>query len=643
MKIRELMVVLGLNADLKEAEAYGQRLDNVKQKANSLVRTMGWLSVSLAGAAASILGLAKQTKTAAVAAADTAARFGLTAEAAQEFAHAADAAGASISDVGRGMRRMARFAEGAARGSSANIEMFQRLGVEIRDSNGQLRSAESLFMDVAERIAQTKNETEQLAIAQEAFGQSGQALLPLLRRGRKGIQDSRNEARRFGMVMSNEAVASLNELNDNLTLSKGVVAGWRNIFVVELLPKLNEVVERFLAWAAASREVIQSNLEGFARKVGRAMDWAIVIAKALDSIAQSLGGWAFILKTVAAIVAGAVFVKIAAQVGLFFLAVAKVVSMTLLMVKIFATLWPIIGIVIKAVMALSKVLGVALIPSLKTVALLLIKPIAIALAVTAAIIAIGLAIQDLLVFLQGGDSLIGRFLEKFGLAGDAKEMIASLGNLLKELGKAIVSLVRISLRLWITQWKLMWPIIKPILFAIGALVAATFWVMIKSTQLLTEAWLWAFGKINEGLTWIEENWEHFGDAIKMMASDAVDFWKGVWQGFVDWFLAIIHKLIGKFDEFKEGFLKIPGAQTALSMGSEVFNRVQNAFAPSPGRNPSPRGISNSLSQSNSVNVTVNAETGASPEQIASAASQKIEEANARQLRLARAALAGGEL
>lgn len=613
MKIRELFVALGVDADTVAAKNFEQGLDNIRGAATRLIRTMTIFTGVAAGAKAGIWKAVRATADMADAAAKGAAQLGITTEAYQELQFAAEDSGASAGDVERALRRLARSADDAAKGGSGSAEMFRRLGVDFRGTNKDLRSADAIFMDVAERIAQTKNETEQLAIAQDIFGRSGQALLPMLKQGRAGIEELRKEVE--NEVISAESAAQFEELNNQLYRGGRIFQSWRNILSVALLPRLTELVEGFVKWGRANQEIIRSKIENFAKKVTSALDTLIETAKSVDDIVQSFGGWERVLKAIGLALASVGFSKVALQV---------------------ASLG---GAIIKFLPLLTG----GLIPALKALAVVFIKPLLIGAAIIAVVVAIGLAVQDLMVFLQGGDSLIGRFLEKFGLADDAKEMIASLGNLLKELGKTILSLVRISLRLWITQWKLMWPIIKPILFAIGALVAATFWVMIKSTQLLTEAWLWAFGKINEGLTWIEENWEHFGDAIKMMASDAVDFWKGVWQGFVDWFLAIIHKLIGKFDEFKEGFLKIPGAQTALSMGGEIFNRVQNAFAPSPGRNPSPRGISNSLSQSNSVNVTVNAETGASPEQIASAASQKIEEANARQLRLARAALAGGEL
>jgi hypothetical protein len=221
--------------------------------------------------------------------------------------------------------------------------------------------------------------------------------------------------------------------------------------------------------------------------------------------------------------------------------------------------------------------------------------------------------------------------------------MASLGEMLKEIGSIIMSLIRIHLRLWIAQWKLLWPIIKPILFAIGWLVAQTIKGSIKWTQLLIDGWMVAFEAISAGLDWVEDNWSSWVDAVKQLGTDAVDFMMIAWQGFVDWFLGAIGRLIGKLDDFGQKILSIPGVQSALNLGASVLpGGIEEAFAPSSGRNPNPSATSNSVSQTNQVNVNVT-EANATPQQIESAASRGVDEANARHLRLTQAALAGGEM
>src|SRR5690625_4947290 len=169
MKIRELFVALGVDADTVAAKSFEHGLDNIRGGATRLSRTMTIFTGATAGAAVGIWKAVRATADMADAAAKGAAQLGITTEAYQELQFAAEDSGASAGDVERALRRLARSADDAAKGGSGSAEMFRRLGVDFRGTNKDLRSADAIFMDVAARIAQTKNETEQLAITQDIF------------------------------------------------------------------------------------------------------------------------------------------------------------------------------------------------------------------------------------------------------------------------------------------------------------------------------------------------------------------------------------------------------------------------------------------------------------------------------------------
>lgn len=90
---------------------------------------------------------------------------------------------------------------------AANIPKdFQRWGVSTRDVNGQLVSAEELLKRVSDRLAETTNRTEQLAMVDELMGEPGRVLLPALEDGREAINRMIDDAERLGGTLNKTQV-----------------------------------------------------------------------------------------------------------------------------------------------------------------------------------------------------------------------------------------------------------------------------------------------------------------------------------------------------------------------------------------------------------------------------------------------------
>jgi hypothetical protein len=68
--------------------------------------------------------------------------------------------------------------DAAASGSKNLQDTFDQLGVSVRDSNGELRDADSVFNETIKSLGSMENETQRNAMAMELFGrQSGPALI----------------------------------------------------------------------------------------------------------------------------------------------------------------------------------------------------------------------------------------------------------------------------------------------------------------------------------------------------------------------------------------------------------------------------------------------------------------------------------
>lgn len=143
-------------------------------------------------------------------------RTGVTREELQKLAYAAMQEGSSIESVSTSLVRLSRNMLNAVRGTEEAKMAFEALGIQIKDANGQLRSADQVMMDIADRFASMTNDTERAAVAMQLFGRGGAEIIPLLRNGRDGIQELKDEAEALGYVLSEEDVKILEKLGDEL-------------------------------------------------------------------------------------------------------------------------------------------------------------------------------------------------------------------------------------------------------------------------------------------------------------------------------------------------------------------------------------------------------------------------------------------
>jgi len=152
--------------------------------------------------------------------AKAATKTGMTADAVSRLGYAAEQSGVGFGELEMGLARMQRSAAEAASGSEMQAEAFAELGVAVRNSNGELKSGEELFNDVAEGLRRTKNDTERAALAMDIFGRSGVNMLPLLMQGKRGIDALGQEAARTGRVIDDETARAAEAFTDSMSRIK---------------------------------------------------------------------------------------------------------------------------------------------------------------------------------------------------------------------------------------------------------------------------------------------------------------------------------------------------------------------------------------------------------------------------------------
>ena len=181
-------------------------------------------------------------------------RTGVSVEALSGLKFAAEQSGASIETVEMGIRNMQRVLLDVQQGSSTAATTLQMLGLNIQQL--QTLSPEQQFIQMAQAISQVQDPSKQAALAMELFGRSGTQLLPMLQQGEAGIEALIAEARRLGIVMSEEDAKAAADFTDAMNRLSSVFKGIATQVASVITPILTKLSNLFTSLDKGTRGLI---------------------------------------------------------------------------------------------------------------------------------------------------------------------------------------------------------------------------------------------------------------------------------------------------------------------------------------------------------------------------------------------------
>jgi hypothetical protein len=295
--------------------------------ARAALRAAG--AVGLIGGGASVAGLAALTHGHAAASAeirDTSTRLGVMADQLVGMRYAAEQAGAGAQTMDMAVQRLNRRLQDASTGKNKEVAaLFRRLGIEIHDANGRVRSAADVMPELAAAFAQNENAALRTKMAFTLFDSEGVRLIPTLAQGRVEFERMTAEGQRLS-GMTDELAERGGELADRLTRLAWSARGLSNVVADRLLPVLGPLLDRMSEWTVANREVIASRVAGAVERVAAAVekvDFAKIVGGAeaafgvLGNLVDMVGGAENALLGLAALA----FAPAIAQVGTFAISV----------------------------------------------------------------------------------------------------------------------------------------------------------------------------------------------------------------------------------------------------------------------------------------------------------------------------------
>ena len=125
----------------------------------------------------------------------------------------------------------------------SNSQAFKTLGVEIRNTDGSLRSQDDVMKDVIRKFETMEQGVEKSALAQDIFGRSAQDLMPMLNQQTGSMDELIKKANDMGAVMGDDAVTAAVVLGDTIADLKTSISSLLNTVIAPFVPAIQKVTE----------------------------------------------------------------------------------------------------------------------------------------------------------------------------------------------------------------------------------------------------------------------------------------------------------------------------------------------------------------------------------------------------------------
>lgn len=360
MALRELLAFFKIGVDTKPLQDLDKRIGTAKEG----LRDFG-TAVAGAFAVHAVAGFIESQIELGDHIADTAERLGVSIQEFQKFNYAVELTGGSADDAGTALRFLNKNVGEAISGNKTAAQSFAEMGVSVKEANGEVRPAMDIVADVADHFESLGSTAERTAAAMSIFGKGGSALVPLLSKGRKGVEVLAQEFDDLSLGLDDEFVLAADKASDGLLRVRKSTEALKSRLAAAMLPTVEYLIKGFLKASAL--------LQKFTKQT-------YVLQTALIA-----------LGSVAAVKAAGAVVNLA---------------------KAFGLIQP--GGILATIRAFLPIAGIA-----------------------AAALLLYAIFDDLFTLMNGGESIIGQFLETMGGVEEKEAFVQSLRDAWDELNKSI--------------------------------------------------------------------------------------------------------------------------------------------------------------------------------------------------------------
>ena len=180
----------------------------------------------------------------------TATQTGIATDTLQAFHLAARESGTTIEGANTALIKFARSIGDAERGLKTQADIFKNIGVELRTTDGRMRSFDAILEDTAKGIMELGSQSERASALANLFGRQGVILTGAITDlSENGIKKFIDRAKELGIVLSEKVIRRTEEFNDAVGVIKMQIGSFVNNITTSFLPvfeKMRESIAKFI-------------------------------------------------------------------------------------------------------------------------------------------------------------------------------------------------------------------------------------------------------------------------------------------------------------------------------------------------------------------------------------------------------------
>lgn len=285
-----LSVIIGGDAAALDRVLKGAatNIDSFAKRVASTAGGVGLVKI-VEDVANSLVNTVKQGLDAASSIAKMSEASGVSAEQLSKLKYAADISGVASDGLGKAMQSLSVGISDLASGKvSPAADALDKMGISARNADGSIKTSGEVVGEIADKFARYKDGANKAALAQDIFQSGGEAMIPLLNKGRDGFNQLGDEAAKFGLVLDGEAKTAVLEMNTNIAKLNASKQGLALTIAKGLAPAFSIVTSAMLQVKEKSTLV-----ENAAELAGTAMKYLAMVGLSVvtvfDRVTSSIG------------------------------------------------------------------------------------------------------------------------------------------------------------------------------------------------------------------------------------------------------------------------------------------------------------------------------------------------------------------
>lgn len=160
------------------------------------------------------------------------------------FTYAAEKMDVSYDRISDSLKEVTNKMQEAQNGSEDTTAAFNRLGVSIEDSEGNLRSSMDVFLDTIDALGNIKNQADRDARAMDLMSEEARELNPIIEKGSQELEGYARAAKNTGKVLTEDALIALEAVDDQVQRLQTSQESLKNQMASEFAPYLEEFYGR---------------------------------------------------------------------------------------------------------------------------------------------------------------------------------------------------------------------------------------------------------------------------------------------------------------------------------------------------------------------------------------------------------------